>query len=308
MSSAAASGRRLLWVYALLLFVVVAWGGSFVAARMLLNPSSTESAALSPTGLATIRFCLASAVFLPILVASQVRRHSLKARDIPVFLLLGQLGISAYFWLQYTGVQLTNAGISAVLVVGVIPLATMLVSGMSIGESWSNRRALALAIGAVGVVVVGAQRGLQFGNSGGFLFGTLCLIADAFAFAIYSTLIRGIRERFDSLTVTGWMMVSGTGGLLLLAMLTGELSEMPVLSLDQWAAVAYLSLVCSVLGYFFYNYALSRIEASKAAVWIYLEPPVAVLLGWAMLGEALTLQTIAGAVLIGTSLVVAQRS
>lgn len=291
-----------------MLFVVVAWGGSFVAARMLLNPSSTESAALSPTGLATIRFCLASAVFLPILVASQVRRHSLKARDIPVFLLLGQLGISAYFWLQYTGVQLTNAGISAVLVVGVIPLATMLVSGMSIGESWSNRRALALAIGAVGVVVVGAQRGLQFGNSGGFLFGTLCLIADAFAFAIYSTLIRGIRERFDSLTVTGWMMVSGTGGLLLLAMLTGELSEMPVLSLDQWAAVAYLSLVCSVLGYFFYNYALSRIEASKAAVWIYLEPPVAVLLGWAMLGEALTLQTIAGAVLIGTSLVVAQRS
>ena len=79
--------------------------------------------------------------------------------DIPLFLILGQLGISVYFWLQYTGVQLTNAGISSVLVVGLIPLATMVISGLMLKEPLGGRRATALVLGAVGVAVVVSQRG-----------------------------------------------------------------------------------------------------------------------------------------------------
>jgi drug/metabolite transporter (DMT)-like permease len=295
-------------VYGLLLFVMIVWGASFVAARMVLSADTPGTATLSPTMLATVRFLLASAIFLPILVRQELRSPRLSRRDIPMFLLLGQLGISIYFWLQYTGVQLTNAGISSVLVVGMIPLATMVVSGITLKEPLGGGRAGALGVGAAGVIVVVSQRGLGVSADGSFLFGSLCLVANAACFALYSTLIRGIRDRYSSLTVTAGMMIAGTLGLLLLSLFTEDWHTVAALSAAQWGAILYLAVVCSVLAYFFYNIALSRIEAGKAAAWVYIEPPVSVLLGVAMLGETLTLQTVAGGLLILVSLMLTQRT
>ncbi|MGE5618943.1 MAG: DMT family transporter [Sphingomonadaceae bacterium] len=295
-------------VYALLLFVVSVWGGSFVAARMILYAGSPGGAILSPTMLATVRFSIASAIFLPILARQHLRVQPLKLADIPTFLLLGQLGISIYFWLQYTGVQLTNAGISAVLVVGLIPLATMVISGFTRREPLRGKRALALALGALGVAVVVSQRGLQVALESGFLFGSLCLIANAFAFALYSVLIRGIRARYPALTTTAAFMIGGTLGLLLLSVFTEDWSSVALLSAGQWMSIAYLAVVCSVLAYFLYNWALTQIEATKASVWIYLEPVAAVILGATMLGETITVHTLIGGIVILGSLVLTHRS
>ena len=295
-------------VYALLLFVMVVWGASFVAARMVLSPEGDGEASLSPTMLATIRFLIASAIFLPILYRQHTRVRSVAWGDIPLFLLLGQLGISVYFWLQYTGVQLTNAGIASVLVVGLIPLATMVTSGVMLKEPLGGRRGAALGLGAVGVAVVVSQRGLALAVESGFLLGSLCLVANAFCFALYSTLVRGLKNRYPALTITGGMMVAGTLGLLLLALATEDWGGLSALSAAQWGAIAYLAVVCSVLAYFFYNYALARMEASQAAAWVYLEPPVAVVLGALMLGETVAIQTVLGGLVIFASLMWVQRS
>ncbi len=305
---AAASVRQRAGTYVLLAFVAVVWGGSFVAARMVLNPEHPGGPTLSPTMLATVRFVLASAIFLPILYRQHRQVRPLRLADLPTFLLLGQLGISVYFWLQYTGVQLTSSGLAAVLVVGLIPLATMVISGLALGESLGGRRILALALGALGVVVVVSQQELGLAIESGFLFGALCLIANAFCFAVYSTLIRGIRERYASLTTTAGMTVAGALGLLLFGLVSEDAGGLGALSLRQWAAIVYLAVVCSVLAYFFYNYALARIEASKAAAWLYLEPPVAMVLGAALLGEGVAWQTVVGGLVILASLYVTQRS
>lgn len=297
-----------LGVFALLLFVMVVWGASFVAARMVLSPEGEGEASLSPTMLATIRFLIASAIFLPILYRQHTRVRPVARGDIPLFLLLGQLGISVYFWLQYTGVQLTNAGISSVLVVGLIPLATMVTSGVMLKEPLAGERAAALGLGAVGLVVVVSQRGLSLAVESGFLLGSLCLVANAFCFALYSTLIRGLKDRYPALTITGGMMVAGTVGLLLLALATEDWGGLVALSSAQWGAIAYLAVVCSVLAYFFYNYALARMDAGQAAAWVYLEVPVAVVLGAVMLGETVAIQTVLGGLIILASLMWAQRS
>ena len=312
-ASAAATRRpvrlAILWrrfgLYALLLFVVLVWGGSFVAARALLAPPHGGTA-LTPTMLATVRFLLASAVFLPILAARQ-RAHPIRWRDVPTFLLLGQLGISLYFLMQYTGVRLTNAGIAAVTVIGLTPLATMVVSGVALREPIGGKRTLALLVGAAGVAIVVSQGGLRVDTGGDFLLGGLCLVGNAVMFAVYTTLIRGVRARYSPLTITAGMMLGGTLGLVLLALVTEDWRTLGTLSAGQWAAIAYLGLLCSVTAFFLYNYALSRIEASKAAVWIYLEPVVAVALGALLLGEAVTPQTVAGGAVILVSLILVQR-
>ncbi|WIG59395.1 MAG: Permease of the drug/metabolite transporter (DMT) superfamily [Ktedonobacterales bacterium] len=294
-------------VYALLLFVVLVWGGSFVAARMILSPEGAHATALSPTLLAAVRFLLASAIFLPLLARQQMTEQRLKLADLPLFLLLGQLGISVYFWLQYTGVRLTNAGIAAVLVVGLIPLATLVVARVALRESLGARQVVALLLGVVGVGVVAGQQGIAIEVHGGFLLGALCLVADALCFAVYSTLVRGLRARYTPLTVTGGTMIAGTLGLLALAAFSGDWRTLAALSAGQWLAILYLAIVCSVLAYFCYNTALTRIAASKAAVWLYLEPVVALGLGAALLGERITLPTVAGGLVILASLYLAQR-
>ena len=297
-----------LGVYGLLLFVVIVWGGSFVAARMILSPTHPGDATLSPTLLATVRFLLASAIFVPILFRQHTQVKALKVSDIPLFLLLGQLGISAYFWLQYTGVQLTNAGISAVIVVGLIPLATMVISGLALHEPLGIKRAAALALGAAGVAIVVSQKGLQVATESGFLFGVAALIVNAVCFAVYSTWIRGLRARYASLTTTAGMTIAGTLGLVLVSLFSEDWSTISALSTTQWISIIYLALICSVMAYFFYNYALAKMEAAKAAVWIYLEPPIAIALGALLLGEVVALQTIVGGVVILGSLYLTHRS
>lgn len=280
---------------------VTAWGGSFVAARLLLSPGPHGSAALTPILLATVRFGLATMILLPLLWRARGNARPVRRSDLPTFFLLGQLGVSTYFWLQYTGVQLTNAGLAALLVVGLTPLATTVISGLALREPLGGRRALALALGAMGVAVVVSQKDLALAVESGFLLGAACLIANAVCFAIYSTLVRGLRRRHAPLTITGATTASGALGLLLVSAGDDWLA-LAALSPTQWFALAYLVLVCSVLAYLLYNFALSRIEASRVTVWLYLEPPVAMLLGAILLGESVAAHTVVGGLIILASI------
>lgn len=294
-------------VYLVLLFTVTAWGGSFVAARLVLAGESPDFVVLSPTLLAAVRFLLASLLLLPILYR-QHRQVPLRLGDVPAFLLVGLFGISFYFWLQFTGLRLTNAGLSAVLVVGTIPLATTLLASLALGEPLTRRRLLALALGAAGVLVVVSQQGLAIALESGFLLGTVCLIANGLCFAIYSTLVRGLRARYVPLTVTAGMTIAGTVPLALWSLFTDDWAALAALSGRQWLAIAYLAVVCSVVAYVLYNLALSRLAAGKVTSWMYLEPPIAVLLGGLLLGEAVALQTISGGLVILLALALLQRS
>ena len=300
--------RAGLKVYGALLFSVTAWGASFVAARYVLSSFVPGMPVLSPVLLATVRFFMATVVFVVILLFRRPPVERIRRQDIAALIVLGQVGISVYFWLQYTGLKLTNASVSSVLVVGLIPLATMVVSGLARRESLRGKRAAALALGACGVLVVSGQNGFGVALETGFLLGSVCLVANAFCFAVYSTLMRKMREQYSSLVLTAAVTVSGTAGLLLASAFTQDWSSLLRLEPVQWAAVVYLSLVCSVLAYFLYNHALSYLEASKAAVWLYLEPVVAMLLGSLLLGEAISAHTIAGGAIILLSLTLTQRT
>lgn len=309
---------RLTWInlaYILLGFTMLVWGGSFVAARALLASDDPGTATLTPTVLAALRFVLATGFFVPPLLARRATKRSETACKLgwPDRLLLvglGQIGIAAYFWLQYTGVRLTNAGIASILVVGLIPIATSLVARLRLGESLRRNQFGGLLLGllGVGIVVVqgGSVEGIAF--SGAFLLGALCLVADAGLFAVYSTLVRHLRERFDALTLTAGTTASGACGLLLLALATGGLGEIGKLSGWQWVAVVYLALICSVLAYFCYNRALATIEAGRASTWVYLEPPVALVFGALLLGESISAASIVGGVTILASVWIVNRA
>jgi drug/metabolite transporter (DMT)-like permease len=93
--------------------VSLIWGLSFVAASVVLTT-------LSPVVLATLRFTLASTLFLPPILRELNRGSRPSMSDLRETAYLGFLSISLYFWLQYTGVKYSGAGISALLL-GIMP-------------------------------------------------------------------------------------------------------------------------------------------------------------------------------------------
>jgi len=114
-----------------------------------------------------------------------------------------------------------------------------------------------------------------------FYLGILCLILNAVCWAAYSTLSRRLMNRLSRpLAVASY--VTGLGTLALIPMsLTSDWGLVRHLQLGQWLSILYLAITCSCLGYFLWNFSLSRTEAVRAAVWLYLEPVAA------FIGEAL---------------------
>jgi drug/metabolite transporter (DMT)-like permease len=292
--------------YAGVWFAVLAWGTSFVAARFLLHPEKPGQATLSPLVLAAARFSIASLFFVVPLARALLHRQ-ITRRDLLRMVVLGQLTFSLYFWLQYTGVQQTNASISSILVVGLIPVVTALLAQLLGKERLSWMTLGALLLGFVGVAFIVFQRPLSISLASGFLLGVFCLVGNAFAFAAYSTLSKRWMQRISPLVMTGGTMMSGAVGLVLLSLLdplSNQWSEVAQLDTVQWIALLFLSVVCSVIAYFAYNSALSKIDASRAAVYIYFEPVVAVLFGVTLLGEPLSWQIIVGALSIAGSVAI----
>jgi len=267
------------------------WGLSFVAARIVLTT-------LSPILLATLRFVIASFVFVPIILSKINHGGVPPYRDLAELAALGFLSISVYFWLQYTGVKLAGAGVSALLVVGLIPILTGLASAVLLRERLTSMKALGTAVGLLGVTLITVPGLLIEKVDWRFYIGVTCLFGNAACWALYSTMSRRLMKRIRKpALVTAWVTVFGTLALIPMS-LTSDWSKVDLLTPLQWSCVTYLALICSGLGYFLWNFALSRLEAVNAAVWLYLEPIVAFIGETIILGATVGVTTILGGVII----------
>jgi drug/metabolite transporter (DMT)-like permease len=271
--------------------VAVIWGLSFVAASVALTT-------LSPVLLATVRFVIASALFLPVIVGELRRGSRPNPIDLKEMASLGLLSISLYFWLQYTGVKYAGAGVSSLLVVGFIPILTGVASSVILGEAFSRPKVVGSAAGFLGVALITVPKATGVNLDPGFLFGVVCLLGNAVCWSLYSTLSRRLMQRTGSpLLVTAYVTVFGTLALLPLS-LSSDWAALRLLSQAQWLSVIYLAVVCSGGGYLLWNYALSRLESVRAAVWLYLEPVAA------FIGEALLLGVVPDALTAGGGLLI----
>ncbi|MFP5288262.1 MAG: DMT family transporter, partial [Thermoanaerobaculia bacterium] len=131
------------------------------------------------------------------------------------------------------------------------------------------------------------------------------IVASAPNWAVFSVLSRRGLKRYPSAAMMFWVMTFGwlLSGIPLLA--GPGISDVPRLSARGWMAVVFLGVFCSGLAYVFWYDALSRLPSSQVGTFLYIEPLVTVVIATAMLGEKLTLPTLAGgvAILVGVWMV-----
>lgn len=277
--------------------VAIIWGLSFVAASAILTT-------IAPLILATIRFIIAASLFSPVIVWEYRKGNRPSIADLKELALLGLLSMSIYFWLQYTGVQHAGAGISAVLATGFTPVLTGIAGTVLLKERVTAKKGAGIALGLTGVALIALPKIVIGSVDWLFLLGVACLLGNAVCWSMYSTLSRRLMKRIGNpLMVTAYTTLFGLLFLIPLS-LTSDWGAVARLTTDQWLSILYLAVVCSCIGYFLWNYTLSKLEAVKATVWLYLEPVAAFIGSFALFGQVPTALTLIGgaAIIIGAFL------
>ncbi len=242
-------------------------------------------------------------VFLLLLVSARDLLR-VKWRDLPLLILLGAVFFTAFPVTFNTSLRLIEASRGA-LVLATIPLWSVLLARMARSERLAPRQVVGVFFSLGGVGLALAERGLGGQGGLGTLAGDGLMLVTALCGAAYGVLAQQAFARYNALTVTTYAMVLGTLLLLPAALVEGLVGVLPQLDRQTVALLVFLGVFGGALGFFLWTFALTRLTPTQVAVYINLNPLVAMALAAVLLAERLTVLFAAGfgAVLLGVLLV-----
>ena len=269
----------------------VFWGSTYLAIRLAVEH-------IPPILMAGLRFSIAGLVLL--FVAALIGRSVRVTRG-----QLLRLGVIGFLLLSFSNAVLSWAelyvptGLAAVLV-SIVPIWFLLIEQFVLpsGDRITRTAIAGVVLGAIGVLVLFWPRVTAAGELGWLQLGaSASLIGSSFTWAFGSVLARRWRLRVDPLIASGWQMslaglINVTAGVLL-----GQHHR----ATWEWngvGAMLYLVVFGSWVGYSAYVWLLRHVPTSKVATYAYVNPVVAVFLGWIVLGERVDGFLIGGAAVI----------
>lgn len=254
---------------------MVAFGGTWPAGKVAAEH-------VPPAVVAVARFASAAALLWlwARLSRTPVRRPA--RRDLPLVLLLGFAVVFAYNLCFLYGLRHAPATDGAVLVPGLIPLATTLLAWRVLGERPGRRVVAGLVLALAGVVVVADPAG-SVGS--GRLAGDALFVGAAVSWAVYTIAGRRATARFGSVSAN--VYATATGALLLLPVSFADGGWRPLLHapVQAWGSIAYLSLGGTVLGFVAFYEGVRLIGSARASSFALLVPIFGVLSSVVVLGE-----------------------
>jgi drug/metabolite transporter (DMT)-like permease len=266
--------------------VVILWSSTFVATKILIGQAG-------PTQIAFLRFVVATAILVPIALRSHIGERLPWGR----LSLMGLTGVTGYFTFQNVGLVYTSAS-AAALILACLPAFVAGVAALFLGEKLSGRRALGVLASIVGVVLI-VLTGKPEPSSPNPLLGDALMLLGALAWTAYTVLGKGI-ERLPFQVVSAGSVACGALFLAPLALAETLGGGLPSLSPTGWLGILYLGAGASAAAFFLWGYALRKLEASEAAVYLNLVPLIGVVLAATMLQEAVGMaEVIGGALVIG---------
>ena len=273
------------------LVTVTLWASAFVGIR-------SASHHLSPGALALGRLSIAS-LALGLIVLT--RREPLPSRrDLATIALVGVFWFGLYNIALNEAERRVDAGTAAMLV-NVGPILIAILAGLVLHEGFPRRLFAGCSVALAGVALIAVATSDGFSASWGAL---LCLIAAVF-YAVGVVAQKPVLARVSTLEVT-WMAC--TFGAIVCLPFAGQLArEVPEAPASTIGWMVYLAIAPMALGFLTWGYALSRTTAGRMGSMTYLVPPIAVLLGWLLLGESPPGLALVGGAICLVGVVIARR-
>ena len=233
------------------------------------------------------------------------RRVKMSGRDfgrtwlVGVFLFVGGNG------LVNVAQQTVPSGIASVLVATTPFWMALLETISPTGERLSVRGWLGLLLGLAGVVLLTADK--LSAHLGGIGVGYLLVIGSAISWAFGAILQRRSKVAASPVACAAWQMVLGGASLVVLGCSLGHAQELRVERITPTAIAAYfyLLVIGSLIGFVAFTWLLSHVSSALAGSYAYVNPVVALLVGWLIADEVLSARVLCGmmVILAGVALV-----
>jgi drug/metabolite transporter (DMT)-like permease len=282
--------------------IYIVWGSTYLGIRLAVDT-------LPPFLMAGSRFLVAGSLMVGWLAATRgFRATAHQWRDnavIGAFLLLGGNGLIS--WAE----QFIPSGLTALLV-GAQPLMMVLTEWFWPGGHRPAKITwVGLALGFAGVAWLASpwqqatEGGLNLGGVAAILTGCIC-------WAFGSIYGRRVRQPAETLTAAAMQMLGGGVALMFVALVHGDLARFKpaAVSVHSWLAFGYLIVMGSLVGFSCFVWLMKHSTPTRVSTYAYVNPLVAVFLGWLILGEPVTARTLAAAAVIVASvaIITTQRS
>lgn len=286
--------KQLLIIIALLM-VYLFWGGTYLGMKVALET-------LPPFIMAGIRYIIAGSVLYLWAMVSGAKppkkEHWKSGGIVGALLLLGGNGLVA--WAE----QIVSSGIAA-LMVATVPLWMIILN-------WRKEQKPSMVVlgstifGFIGIAVLVLQPGGETTGLGANKLGILAILFATFSWSIGSLYSRKAQLPKSQLLSVAIQMLVGGGLLLITATILGEWSrfELANISSRSFLSMGYLIIFGSIIAYNAYIWLLKNADPTWVSTYAFVNPIIAVLLGWAFANEKLTVNSLIAAIIIITAVII----
>ncbi|HET6202021.1 MAG TPA: DMT family transporter [Planctomycetota bacterium] len=256
---------------------------------------------IDPWTIAMMRFAIAAAA-IALLLGTQAR--PIPPRAILLRLLfLGVLAVPVNQLLFLEGLA-RSTPTHAALVYALTPLGVRLLDRLLRKTEASAREWLGLALALAGAILVLTRPG--HGIAARPFHGDALILLGMLAWALYTVASKPLVEAHGALRVTSWTLLAGAAVALPFGVPALLRARYASYSPAAWFGALYLGIVTSVVCYGLWTFALERLRTTQVAVFSNLQPPMAALLSWLVLGERISLPLILGGSLVLAGVLLAQ--
>jgi drug/metabolite transporter (DMT)-like permease len=258
------------------------WGTGFYFGRLALNEMPVESMVL-------YRFLFACVGMLPVALLHRVR---LTAGEWKLLLISAFFGVPVQFLIQFHGLARTTVS-HAALMVGSMPVLLAAAAAIFAGErlDWIGWLALVGSTVGAALIVLGGHRSRVVAGEPS-LIGDLMVVASLVTALAWVLLSKKLMMSHSPPVVTAYTILSGTVMLILCIGTPAALHKTaPIafrhVSMTAWVALAISGLACTAVTTFLWNWGIHHVPASRAGVFLNIEPALGSILGVKLLGERL---------------------
>ena len=280
-----------------LMMAVLFWGLSFVATKIALQ-------CFPPFALIFFRFLGASVFFVFLLMRTGFPALTWNAVKPLLIVAIFQPGL--YFSFETIGLQYSSAT-KASLIIATIPIVVLLLSMIFLKERIRIINILGIVISMLGVALL-VFSSQSIDKQQGILLGDLLIFGAVLSASIYIIMTRRLSKTFSSIQITGMQVIFGMILFFPAFLFTLPQMEWSTITRDAIVALIVLTVFATIGAFLFYNYALTKIPAARAAVCINGVPLVTAFGAWVILGERLSLLQMFGGIIVISAVYLANRS
>lgn len=218
-----------------------------------------------------------------------------KGREWRIILMLSFLNFMLSNALSTWGVKFISAGLGSIIG-AIFPLWLVIIGLFTKADALRPKAIAGLALGFAGICVIFYEHLHDFLNPE-FRFGIFISLCSTWSWAFGTIYTKKHATGFNPYFSLGFQMLISGITLVLVTIVSGTAMPVGNIPWQAWASIGYLVAFGSILSFVAFLYALQHLPTEQASLYAYINPVVAVLLGWAIFGEMLTAVIIGGVLL-----------